>query len=124
MSLMSQRCARGTLPTSRTCRMFSARELLRNGLLSPNTSRTDKLCRFVERHAGEPLAETAKRLEMREWRLYEEVERKKVLSADGLLGRGRTCPVGQRMRLLNKLAAELALPEVFPGLADLDESVC
>jgi hypothetical protein len=30
----------------------------------------------------------------------------------------------QRMRLLNKIAVALDLPTVYPGLKDLDESVC
>lgn len=120
---MTSTCARGAAPASRTSRLFSARELSFNGLLAPNTSRTERIRRFLQIHAAEPVADTAKRLEMREGRVYEEVEGKKVLSTDTTLGRGKTCPVGQRMRLLNTLAAELELPEVFPGLKNLDESV-
>jgi hypothetical protein len=95
-----------------------------NGLLTPNTIETERTRRFVQRYATEPVSETAKRIEARDSRVYDEIEGKKVLSHDLTIARGKTCPVGQRMRLLNKFSAQLSLPEVFPGLRDLDESVC
>ena len=120
---MSTTCTRGQESGSRSSRLFSARDLNANGLLAPNTSHVERLRRFVQRHATEAIADTAQRLETRGGRVYEEVEGKKVFSTDCLLGRGKTCPVGQRMRLLNKIAVALDLPEVYPGLKDLDASV-
>jgi len=83
----------------------------------------NRIRRFIERHATEPIAVSAATLEMRDARLYQEIEEKKTYTLDTTLERGKTCTVGQRMRILNKIASALDLPEVFPGLKDLDESV-
>jgi hypothetical protein len=123
MSAMPTTCARGDEFSSRSSRLFSTRELQRDGLVSPNTPSVNRIARFVERHATEPIADTAARLEMREARLYQEIEQKKTYALDTTLHRGKTCPVGERMRLLNKIAVALDLPAVYPGLRDLDASV-
>jgi hypothetical protein len=77
---------------------------------------------FIERHATQAVTATASALGIRDARLYQEIEERKVYALDTTFGRGKTCPVGHRMRLLNKIAVELELPTVFPGLKDLDES--
>ena len=123
MSAMPQTWARGDFFSSRSSRLFSTRELQRDGLVSPNTPKVNRIRRFIERHATAPIAETAMTLEMRETRLYQEIEGRKSLAVDTILHRGKTCPVGQRMRLLNSIAVEWDLPKVYPGLEDLDESV-
>jgi hypothetical protein len=119
---MPSTSARRALSASRTSALFSTRDLQRNGLVSPNTPRVNRIRLFIERHAMEAIAATADALGVRDVRLYQEIEERKVYALDTTLGRGRTCPIGQRMRLLNTIAVELELPTVFPGLKDLDES--
>lgn len=114
--------ARRAPSASRTSALFSTRELQRNGLVSPNTPRVNRIRLFIERHATQAVTATASALGIRDARLYQEIEERKVYALDTTFGRGKTCPVGHRMRLLNKIAVELELPTVFPGLKDLDES--
>ena len=123
MNTMPTTCGRGESFSSRSSRLFSTRELQTNGLVSPNTPKVNRIRRFIERHAQEPIAASAASLEMRETRLYQEIEERKTYALDTTLCRGKTCPLGQRMRLLNKIAVALDLPEVYPGLKDLDASV-
>jgi hypothetical protein len=120
---MPSTSARATASSSRTSLLFSTRELQANGLISPNTPKVNQIRLFIERHAMEAIAATAEALGFRYARLAQEIEERKVYAFDTGLRRGKTCPVGQRMRLLNAISEELALPEVYPGLRSLDDSV-